>query len=127
MKLNKTISFLFLLFITINCYTQEYWEIYPKATIEVQEKMSSNKNIGINILTDIVANHEFSISKELNKISFENLIEDNNDVLNHEFTNNQNQLRITCNASFSVEKIEALINEAFGTIINHNVTYSVKK
>lgn len=120
-----TISFLF----AVNSSAQAYYEIAEICTEEVFDQMNLNKRAGIEILTNVEANHTLAITgvNISNKIQLENILDSESKIKNYALTSDLSKLNLTCKATLTNDEIEQFIIEQRGLILRHSIEYYVFK
>jgi hypothetical protein len=107
---------------------QIYEKIYAESSIEVQNKINQNKVNGIDILSEVIAIHHFGIIG-LNLLSnqeFDKILRKEKSLeiisINEDLTN----IKISSNAYFNKQNIEALFSNLSVKIVGYEVNYKIK-
>ena len=107
---------------------QIYEKIYAESSIEVQNKLNQNKVNGVDILSDVIAVHHFGIiglnstpKKELYKI-----LGDEKSVEIISISEDLSDIKISSNAYFNKQNIEALFSNLSVKILGYEVNYKIK-
>ena len=107
---------------------QIYEKIYAESSIEVQNKINQNKVNGIDILSEVIAIHHFGIIG-LNLVSnqeFDKILRKEKSLeiisINEDLTN----IKISSNAYFNKQNIEALFSNLSVKIVGYEVNYKIK-
>ena len=107
---------------------QIYEKIYAESSIEVQNKINQNKVNGIDILSEVIAIHHFGIIG-LNLVSnqeFDKILRKEKSLeiisINEDLTN----VKISSNAYFNKQNIEALFSNLSVKIVGYEVNYKIK-
>ena len=107
---------------------QIYEKIYTESSIEVQNKINQNKVNGIDILSEVIAIHHFGIIG-LNLSSnqeFDKILRKEKSVeiilISEDLTN----IKISSNAYFNKQNIEALFSNLSVKIVGYEVNYKIK-
>ena len=107
---------------------QIYEKIYAESSIEVQNKINQNKVNGIDILSEVIAIHHFGIIG-LNLLSnqeFDKILRKEKSLeiisINEDLTN----VKISSNAYFNKQNIEALFSNLSVKIVGYEVNYKIK-
>ena len=107
---------------------QIYEKIYAESSIEVQNKLNQNKVNGVDILSDVIAVHHFGIiglnstpKKELYKI-----LGDEKSVEIISISEDLSDIKISSNAYFNKQNIEAFFSNLSVKILGYEVNYKIK-
>lgn len=131
--LNRTRIYYLIFFFGIvtffnNAFGQKYYEIYPLAPVEVQNKMNENKINQVNILDGIYSHHKITTSTPLSsnvEVTLEPLKE-NPEIISIELKGDSQTFYIICNSTFTTNEILEFFKESGLTIIHKEVEYSTK-
>lgn len=107
---------------------QVYEKIYAESSIEVQNKLNQNKVNGIDILSEVIAIHNFGIIG-LNLTSnqeFDKILRNEKSVEIISISEDLTNIKISSNAYFNKQNIEALFSNLSVKIVGYEVTYKIK-
>lgn len=121
-------STIFILLIGVGTsFGQVYENVYENSNSEVQAKLNQNKIAGIDILTGVVAQHEFEISGMDNskKIELVNVLTNHQQITNYSINEELTRLVFRSSAHFTKDKATTLLNPLNLTVTEYTVVYSV--
>ena len=107
---------------------QIYEKIYAESSIEVQNKINQNKVNGIDILSEVIAIHHFGIIG-LNLVSnqeFDKILREEKSVEIISISEDLTNIKISSNAYFNKQNIEALFSNLSVKIVGYEVNYKIK-
>ena len=107
---------------------QIYEKIYTESSIEVQNKINQNKVNGIDILSEVIAIHHFGIIG-LNLVSnqeFDKILREEKSVEIISISEDLTNIKISSNAYFNKQNIEALFSNLSVKIVGYEVNYKIK-
>ena len=107
---------------------QIYEKIYTESSIEVQNKMNQNKVNGIDILSEVIAIHHFGIIG-LNLVSnqeFDKILRKEKSLEIISISEDLTNIKISSNAYFNKQNIEALFSNLSVKIVGYEVNYKIK-
>lgn len=115
--------------ISLNTEAQAYYEIYPIASADVQNKMNENKIAGIDILTDINAHHTIGLSgvNISMKGELETLFNNNSKVHSLVISNDVTSIKLDAEASLTKAEIQQILDEFDGITTGHTIDYSIQQ
>lgn len=108
-------------------YGQVYENVYENSNDEVRAKLDQNKISGIDILTGVVAHHEFTVSNmdENEKMGLIDLLKSNQYVTKYDLSAKSNSLSIFSSAHMTKQMIVDLLNSLNLTLNEYAVAYSI--
>jgi hypothetical protein len=107
---------------------QIYEKIYAESSIEVQNKINQNKVNGIDILSEVIAIHHFGVIG-LNLASnqeFDKILRKEKSVEIISISEDLTNIKISSNAYFNKQNIEALFSNLSVKIVGYEVNYKIK-
>jgi hypothetical protein len=107
---------------------QIYEKIYAESSIEVQNKINQNKVNGIDILSEVIAIHHFGIIG-LNLVSnqeFDKILRKEKSLEIISISEDLTNIKISSNAYFNKQNIEALFSNLSVKIVGYEVNYKIK-
>ena len=107
---------------------QIYEKIYAESSIEVQNKINQNKVNGIDILSEVIAIHHFGIIG-LNLVSnqeFDKILRKEKSMEIISISEDLTNIKISSNAYFNKQNIEALFSNLSVKIVGYEVNYKIK-
>jgi hypothetical protein len=107
---------------------QIYEKIYAESSIEVQNKINQNKVNGIDILSEVIAIHHFGVIG-LNLPSnqeFDKILREEKSVEIISISEDLTNIKISSNAYFNKQNIEALFSNLSVKIVGYEVNYKIK-
>ena len=107
---------------------QIYEKIYAESSIEVQNKINQNKVNGIDILSEVIAIHHFGIIG-LNLLSnqeFDKILRKEKSLEIISISEDLTNIKISSNAYFNKQNIEALFSNLSVKIVGYEVNYKIK-
>ena len=107
---------------------QIYEKIYAESSIEVQNKINQNKVNGIDILSEVISIHHFGIIG-LNLASnqeFDKILKNEKSVEIISISEDLTNIKISSNAYFNKQNIEALFSNLSVKIVGYEVNYKIK-
>ena len=107
---------------------QIYEKIYAESSIEVQNKINQNKVNGIDILSEVIAIHHFGIIG-LNLVSnqeFDKILRKEKSLEIISISEDLTNIKISSNAYFNKQNIEALFSNLSVKILGYEVNYKIK-
>lgn len=111
-----------------NSYGQKYYEIYPLAPIEVQNKMNENKMNQISILEGIYSHHTLTCSSPLfqNKEALLIELKERKEIIYVDLKSDSQTIYVVCNSTLTTNELLDYFTEKGLTIVHRNVIYSTK-
>jgi len=106
---------------------QIYEKIYAESSIEVQNKINQNKVNGIDILSEVIAIHHFGIIG-LNLVSnqeFDKILRKEKSLEIISISEDLTNIKISSNAYFNKQNIEALFSNLSVKIVGYEVNYKI--
>lgn len=106
---------------------QIYEKIYAESSIEVQNKINQNKVNGIDILSEVIAIHHFGVIG-LNLVSnqeFDKILREEKSVEIISISEDLTNIKISSNAYFNKQNIEALFSNLSVKIVGYEVNYKI--
>ena len=107
---------------------QIYEKIYAESSIEVQNKINQNKVNSIDILSEVIAIHHFGIIG-LNLVSnqeFDKILRKEKSLEIISISEDLTNIKISSNAYFNKQNIEALFSNLSVKIVGYEVNYKIK-
>ena len=107
---------------------QIYEKIYTESSIEVQNKINQNKVNGIDILSEVIAIHHFGViglNLESNQ-EFDKILREEKSVEIISISEDLTNIKISSNAYFNKQNIEALFSNLSVKIVGYEVNYKIK-
>jgi hypothetical protein len=107
---------------------QIYEKIYAESSIEVQNKINQNKVNGIDILSEVIAIHHFGVIG-LNLVSnqeFDKILRKEKSLEIISISEDLTNIKISSNAYFNKQNIEALFSNLSVKIVGYEVNYKIK-
>lgn len=126
--MNKFFTLIFMTLVTISvAYGQVYEAVYENSNEEVRARLDQNKISGIDILTGVVAHHEFEVSSIDNnrKAKLFNLVESNQYTEEFYFNEVSNSFSIVSSAHMTKKMITDLLDSINLTLNEYAVAYSI--
>jgi len=106
---------------------QIYEKIYAESSIEVQNKINQNKVNGIDILSEVIAIHHFGVIG-LNLVSnqeFDKILRKEKSLEIISISEDLTNIKISSNAYFNKQNIEALFSNLSVKIVGYEVNYKI--
>lgn len=126
--MNKLFTLVFMTLATISVtYSQVYEAVYENSNNEVRAKLDQNKMSGIDILTGVIAQHEFKVSNidDNKKMKLLNLVESNQHALKIDFNEELNSISLLSTAHMTKKMIAELLESLNLTLNEYAVAYSI--
>ncbi|PWH86928.1 hypothetical protein [Brumimicrobium oceani] len=108
-------------------YSQVYEGVYENSNEEVRARLDQNKISGIDILTDVVAHHEFKVASldDNKRTKLFNLAKSNQYTEEFLFNEELNSFTLLSSAHMTKEMIVDLIESSNLTLVEYAVVYSI--
>lgn len=126
--MNKLFTLIFMTLVTISVtYSQVYESVYENSNNEVRAVLNQNKISGIDILTGVVAHHEFKLSSldDNRKTELIKLFKSNQHIVKFDFNEELNSLSLISSAHMTKKMIADLLKSLNLTLNEYAVAYSI--